>query len=44
MDGKIALSRKIERNFRLIGWGDIKKGYEKKINWTSANSFKLIYK
>lgn len=32
MEGKIALSRKIERNFRLIGWGDIKKGYEKKIN------------
>jgi translation initiation factor 2 subunit 3 len=30
MDGKIALSRKIERNFRLIGWGVIKKGYEKK--------------
>lgn len=26
--GKIALSRKIERNFRLIGWGVITKGYE----------------
>ena len=30
IDGKIALSRKIERNFRLIGWGVITKGYEKK--------------
>ena len=28
MEGdKIALSRKIERNFRLIGWGEIIKGY-----------------
>jgi len=30
--GKIALSRKIKRNFRLIGWGVITKGYEKKNN------------
>jgi translation initiation factor 2 gamma subunit (eIF-2gamma) len=29
-DGKIALSRKIGSNFRLIGWGVIVKGYEKK--------------
>ena len=28
MNGKIALSRKIERNFRLIGWGVIVQGYE----------------
>ena len=29
MEGdKIALSRKIERNFRLIGWGEIIKGHE----------------
>lgn len=28
---KIALSRKVERNFRLIGWGEITAGYEKKI-------------
>lgn len=27
---KIALSRKVERNFRLIGWGEIVKGYENK--------------
>jgi translation initiation factor 2 subunit 3 len=27
---KIALSRRIERNFRLIGWGEIKKGYATK--------------
>ena len=31
-EGKIALSRKIERNFRLIGWGVITKGYETKNN------------
>ena len=31
-DGKIALSRKIERNFRLVGWGVIIKGYETKNN------------
>lgn len=30
VDDKIALSRKIERNFRLIGWGSITAGYEKK--------------
>jgi len=24
---KIALSRKIDRNFRLIGWGEVIKGY-----------------
>ena len=30
IDGKIALSRKIDRNFRLIGWGVIKQGYERK--------------
>ena len=30
MEGKIALSRKFALNFRLIGWGVIKKGYEKK--------------
>lgn len=29
-DDKIALSRKIDRNFRLIGWGVIDKGYEQK--------------
>lgn len=28
MNGKIALSRKIDRNFRLIGWGVIINGYE----------------
>jgi len=27
---KIALSRKVERNFRLIGWGEITDGYETK--------------
>lgn len=27
---KIAMSRKIDRNFRLIGWGEIKKGYSTK--------------
>ena len=27
---KVALSRRIERNFRLIGWGTIKKGYNTK--------------
>ena len=27
-EDKIALSRKIDRNFRLIGWGVIKEGYE----------------
>lgn len=27
---KIALSRRIDRNFRLIGWGEIKKGYSSK--------------
>lgn len=27
---KIALSRKVERNFRLIGWGEITDGYENK--------------
>jgi len=27
---KIAMSRRIDRNFRLIGWGQIKKGYTQK--------------
>lgn len=27
---KIAMSRRIDRNFRLIGWGQIKKGYSEK--------------
>ena len=27
---KIAMSRRIDRNFRLIGWGQIKKGYTSK--------------
>ena len=27
---KVALSRKVQRNFRLIGWGEIVKGYETK--------------
>jgi len=27
---KIAMSRRIDRNFRLIGWGEIKKGYSSK--------------
>lgn len=27
---KIAMSRRIVRNFRLIGWGEIKKGYTSK--------------
>lgn len=27
---KIAMSRKIDRNFRLIGWGEIKKGFSTK--------------
>lgn len=30
IDDKIALSRKIDRNFRLIGWGEITMGYEDK--------------
>jgi len=25
IDDKIALSRRVENNFRLIGWGEIKK-------------------
>ena len=25
---KISLSRKVDRNFRLIGWGEIEAGYE----------------
>lgn len=29
IEGKIALSRKIDRNFRLIGWGVITEGHEK---------------
>jgi len=29
-DDKIALSRKIDRNFRLIGWGEIVEGYEQR--------------
>lgn len=32
VDDKISLSRKVERNFRLIGWGEISQGYEKKID------------
>jgi translation initiation factor 2 subunit 3 len=27
---KIAMSRRIDRNFRLIGWGQIKKGHSAK--------------
>lgn len=27
---KIAMSRRIDRNFRLIGWGEIKRGYASK--------------
>lgn len=27
---KIAMSRKIDRNFRLIGWGEIRKGFSSK--------------
>jgi translation initiation factor 2 subunit 3 len=27
---KIAMSRRIDRNFRLIGWGEIKKGHTNK--------------
>jgi translation initiation factor 2 subunit 3 len=27
---KIAMSRRIDRNFRLIGWGEIKKGFSSK--------------
>ena len=27
---KIAMSRRVDRNFRLIGWGEIKKGYTQK--------------
>lgn len=27
---KIAMSRRIDRNFRLIGWGEIKKGFSVK--------------
>mmetsp|Transcript_10289 Transcript_10289/g.7692 ORF Transcript_10289/g.7692 Transcript_10289/m.7692 type:complete len:80 (-) Transcript_10289:34-273(-) len=30
LNDKIALSRKIVRNFRLIGWGEIKKTYSVK--------------
>ena len=33
---KIAMSRRIERNFRLIGWGEIKKGYATKSKKTGA--------
>jgi translation initiation factor 2 subunit 3 len=32
---KIAMSRKIDRNFRLIGWGEIKKGYATKSKKTA---------
>ena len=34
---KIAMSRRVENNFRLIGWGEIKKCYsqnsKKKTSW-----------
>lgn len=30
IEGKIALSRKIDRNFRLIGWGVITEGQDRK--------------
>ncbi len=33
---KIALSRRIERNFRLIGWGEIKKGFATKSKKSST--------
>ena len=33
---KIAMSRKIDRNFRLIGWGEIKKGYASKTKKTGT--------
>lgn len=33
---KIAMSRKIDRNFRLIGWGEIKKGHPFKSKKTGA--------
>lgn len=33
---KIAMSRRIERNFRLIGWGEIRKGYATKSKKTGA--------
>ena len=29
---KIAMSRRIEKNFRLIGWGEVKSGSSKKSN------------
>lgn len=29
---KIAMSRRIDRNFRLIGWGQIKSGFKEKQN------------
>ena len=33
---KIAMSRKIDRNFRLIGWGEIKKGFSSKTKKTGT--------
>lgn len=33
---KIALSRRIDRNFRLIGWGEIKKGFATKSKKASS--------
>lgn len=34
---KIAMSRRIDRNFRLIGWGEIKKGYGQKSKKESSS-------
>lgn len=33
---KIAMSRRIDRNFRLIGWGQIKKGHTSKSKKTGT--------
>lgn len=35
---KIAMSRRIDRNFRLIGWGQIQKGFSSKTEKTGAGS------
>jgi translation initiation factor 2 subunit 3 len=35
---KVALSRRVDKNFRLIGWGSIKRGNKIEIN----SSFKVI--
>jgi len=34
---KIAMSRRIDRNFRLIGWGEIKRGYAMKSKRTGTS-------